>query len=318
MKLIKYDHDVDFLRVRDFLNQTYSRFPTPYNWGLERWNYARYFISPMLGSYGLKSDDLTASLAAIELFNELVGIWEDENGEIAGVANIEHADRKHRGFGEIFLQRHPDHTDLLEEMLSYGEQKFYNKARGLVYTFAYEDDSELINILKSRDYKIREDFKINNLELEIADLPEVELPEGFSLHNMSESNDLAAKCEIFGRSFNHEDPADWPSIFSYQELQQAPDYYKENDFFILAPDGRYAATCLVWYDPVNHIGHMEPLGTHPDFRGKKLATTITYAGLRRLKELGATKIPMNGGFDPFYQALGFKLKQTAYAWVRKF
>jgi GNAT superfamily N-acetyltransferase len=318
MKLKKYDHETDFLRVRDFLNQTYNKFPAPYNWGLERWNYARYFVSPMLGAFGLNSQDHSASLAAIKLFNELVGLWENDDGGIAGVANIEHADRRHRGFGEIFLQRHPEHTELLEEMLIYGEEKFYNPDRGRVYIFVYETDNELINLLQKRNYNIKEEAKINNLELEIGNIPDIELPEGFSLHNMTESDVLAAKCEIFGRSFNHEDPADWPSVFSYEELQKAPDYFKANDFFITAPDGRYAATGLVWYDALNRIGHMEPLGTHPDFRGKKLASAITYAGLKKLKELGATKIPMNGGFDPFYQALGFKLKQTAYAWIKEF
>jgi hypothetical protein len=51
-KLVTYRPETDFIRVRAFLVQTYARFEAPVNWGIERWNYARYFVAPMLGSYG--------------------------------------------------------------------------------------------------------------------------------------------------------------------------------------------------------------------------------------------------------------------------
>lgn len=47
-----YEPERDFIRIRDFLNATYTAFPDPCNWALERWNYARYFIAPMIGAYG--------------------------------------------------------------------------------------------------------------------------------------------------------------------------------------------------------------------------------------------------------------------------
>ena len=39
-----YQPETDFIRIRDFLNETYCRFPWTCNWGMERWNYARYFL----------------------------------------------------------------------------------------------------------------------------------------------------------------------------------------------------------------------------------------------------------------------------------
>ena len=41
-ELTAYRPDVDFIRVRDFLAETYGCFAAPLNWGIERWNYARY------------------------------------------------------------------------------------------------------------------------------------------------------------------------------------------------------------------------------------------------------------------------------------
>jgi predicted N-acetyltransferase YhbS len=318
MKLRKYNHENDFLRIRDFLNETYCAFDAPVNWGMERWNYARYFIAPMLGAYGLNSPDNSQSIAAIKLWEDLIGVWENEDGMIVGVANIEHAHIEHRGFGEIFIQRHPDHFDLMVEMLIYGEENFVGGKNKRVYIFVYEDDEELLKIVKMRGYEKREDASSNHLEYEIKGDYEFNLPKGYSLHTMAESNRIAERCEIFGRSFNHTEPTEWPSVFSYQELQKAPDYHPENDFFITDSNNKMVAQAIVWYDEMNKIGHLEPLGTHPDHRGKKLAQELMNACFARLQKLGAAKMPMTGGFDPFYKAIGFKKIRTCYAWVKNF
>ena len=63
---------------------------------------------------------------------------------------------------------------------------------------------------------------------------------------------------------------------------------------------------------------LEPLSTHPDHRGKKLAQELMKACYARLQELGATKMPMTGGFDPFYEAIGFKKIRTSHARVKRF
>ncbi|MCF7794187.1 MAG: GNAT family N-acetyltransferase [Candidatus Cloacimonetes bacterium] len=317
IKLRKYIPERDFIRIRDFLNETYCAFNSPVNWGLERWNYARFFISPMLGAYGLNSPDNSKSIAAIKLWEDLLGVWENEAGKIVGVANIEHAHTEHRGFGEIFIQRHPDYLFLMEEMLEYGEKNFLNKQKKQVHIFVYEDDEPLLELIQKRGYEKREEVSSSHLEYQITGKYNWHLPHGFTLHTMQGCDRIAERCEIFGRSFNHPNQEDWPSVFSYQELQKAPDYYAENDFFITAENDKMVAQAIVWYDEVNKIGHLEPLGTHPDHRGKKLAQELMNACFARLQELGATKMPMTGGFDPFYKAIGFKKKRTCYAWIKK-
>lgn len=317
-KFRKYNPEWDFIRIRDFLNATYCTFDAPVNWGLERWNYARYFIAPMLGAYGLVSGDNADSIAAIKLWEKLVGVWENETGDIVGVANIEHAHTEHRSFGEIFIQRHPDYPELLEEMLKYGEINFLDKSKKKVHLFIYDDDEDLLKIVKKRGYEKREDASSSHLEYQITGKYEWNLPDGYSLHTMQGSDRIADRCEIFGRSFNHTGPEEWPSVFSYQELQKAPDYHTANDFFITDKNDNMVAQAIVWYDNVNKIGHLEPLGTHPDHRGKKLAQELMVACFARLQELGATKMPMTGGFDPFYKAIGFKKIRTGYAWVKSF
>jgi predicted N-acetyltransferase YhbS len=313
-----YDPENDFLRVRDFLKATYAQFPFPCNWGLERWNYARYFVAPMLGAYGTEDGTPEGSLKAIRLWEDLVRIWEDDAGEIVGVTCIEHPDPKSRQYGEIFLQRHPERLDLLEEMIVFGEETYVNPDLNRVYIWAYDDDANLIGVIRQRGFARREEPCSHHLEYVIGDLPPQNLPEGFRLQSMADENDIEKRREIFGRGFNHEDPKDWPSAFAYKELQKAPDYHFENDLVIIAPDGTYVACCLVWYDDVNRVAHLEPLGTHPDYRRKGLATQIQLAALRRAKNLGATRMPMTGGFEPFYRAFGFEERRAEHPWVKEF
>ena len=316
-----YEPNRDFIRIRDFLAQTYNAFPSPFNWGIERWNYARYFVAPMLGSEGTDPGVPEGSLNAIAMWESLVGLWENEEGAIVGVACIEHPHPGHSGFGEVFVQRHPDHTDqigLLDDMLAYGEERYVDPSKNRVFTWVYDNDSDLIAVLKRREYERRDEPTSQYLRHTFGDIPDTDLPEGFMIQSMADENDIDKRREIFGRGFNHEDPKDWPSAYAYRELQRAPDYRREHDLVIVAPDGTYAACCIVWFNEVSRVGHLEPLSTHPDYRRMGLGKQILDEGMRRLKALGATYMPMDDGFDPFYLAIGFKAEQTRRPWIKHF
>ena len=128
----KYNPEVDFIRVRDFLVETYSSTKKPLNWKLERWNYARYYITPMLVANGINDPNLDAVEAAIHLWNDSIALWENETGKIVSVVNIEHPDKTHPGWGEVFFQHHPDYDDVLPEMLEYAETHLRNREIGVV------------------------------------------------------------------------------------------------------------------------------------------------------------------------------------------
>jgi len=313
-----YEPDRDFLRVRDFLNQTYCAFPHPYNWGMERWNYARYFVAPMLGSYGTDTGTPEGSLKAIELWESLVRIWENAEGRIVGVTCIEHPDVTHSDYGEIFVQRHPDHLDLIDEMVAVGEELYINPTRHRTYMWALENDTDLTTVLESRGYVRKDESAAGFLRYTFGEIPEPAFPPGYVLQSMEDEEDIEKRREIFGRGFNHEDPKEWPTSFAYEELMRAPDYQKAHDLYIVAPDGTYAACGIVWHDDVNKVGHLEPLGTHPDHRRKGLAEQIVWEGIRRLKAQGSTWMPMGGGFEPFYRAFGFVETAKQFAWIKTF
>jgi ribosomal protein S18 acetylase RimI-like enzyme len=317
MRLRDYVHEDDFIRIRDFLRRTRSVLELPVNWGIDRWNYARYFVAPMLGSYGDERQSVEGSLAAIRMWEDMVRVWETDAGDIAGVACIEHPDLEHPGYGEIFVQRHPDHIYLLEDVLAYGEERFANPKTSRVHIWVCEGDSALGGLVRKREYTKNESRTAVGQELELGDLPEPGLPAGYEVLTMADECDIDKRREIFGRAFDHPESKDWPSRFAYEELMRAPDYRPEQDLFIKAPDNTYAACCIIWLDGVNRIGHMEPVGTHPDYRGLGLGRAIVYEALRRMKMLGIRTAPMDGGNVPFYEALGFRTVRTWGCWAKE-
>jgi len=317
-KLGKYRPEQDFLRIRDFLVDTYRMFEKPINWRIERWNYARYFVAPMLANYEQEVPSPEDCLKAIRFWEDTIGVWENEAGEIVGVVNIEHPDTTHPGWGEAFFQRHPSYDFLLDEMLDYAEANLRNKEKNVLFVPIYDYDESFQSLAQKRGYqKNTEHPGYDSVFIIQGNLPEPNLPEGYALQSMADENNLELRRKAFGMGFNHPDPKEWPSLLSYQELQKAPDYRKDLDLYVVAPDGEFAAFCIVWYDERNRMGIFEPVGTQPAYRRRGLARAAVVEGIRRVAALGAEKVLVGSGQE-FYTAIGFEKKSASYHWTRQF
>ncbi len=313
-----YNPDRDFLRVRDFLVETFSITEQPLNWRLERWNYARYFITPLLATDGVGAPDMDAYQAAIRLFDQSTGIWENGAGDIVGVVNIEHADQHHRGWGEAFFQRHPGGDFLLPEMLDFAEANLCNRERNLLFIPIYDHDQAFQAVVRARGYRRDDDYTLwDSLFAVGEELPEYTLPEGYRLQSMADDNDLERRRKAFGLGFNHLDPRDWPSLLASQELQKAPDYRRELDLYVVAPGGGFASFCLAWWDAHNRIAMLEPVGTVAEYRRQGLARAVVREAIRRVAALGAERVFV-GSDQAFYLSLGFELTYAAHHWKREF
>lgn len=315
----KYNPDQDFLLIRDFLVKTFAMTRKPLNWRLERWNYAYYYVAPMLVTEGVGEPDMEAVGNAIQLWNDLTGVWVNQAGDVIGVVNIEHADKKHRGWGEAFLQRHPDYNDILPEMLAYAEAKLCNEERNLVFIPVYDYDELLLEAVKDRGYERNDAFTLwDSVYTNQGTIPKIVLPEGYQLRSMAEvGSDIDRHRKAFGVAFNHPEPRDWPSRLSYQGLQDAPDYRKDLDVYVVAPDGEYASFCIAWWDDVNLIAMLEPVGTAPEYRRMGLARVAVLETLHRVKALGAERVFV-GSDQEFYISLGFELTYPGHHWVKRF
>ncbi|MCD4700540.1 MAG: hypothetical protein K8S24_01655, partial [Candidatus Aegiribacteria sp.] len=105
--------------------------------------------------------------------------------------------------------------------------------------------------------------------------------------------------EVGGLSFNHPDPDDWPILYSYQELQKAPDYHKELDIVVERPDGKWVACTTAWFDSYNRMGTLEPVGAIQLGMGRE----VVMEGLRRLRDRGALVAHMDAGLK-YYEKIG--------------
>lgn len=301
-QLRKYRPEQDFLRIRDFLVETYLASEEPYNWGFERWNWARYHLSMFEGDSERK----------IRFWEDVVGIWENDENEIVGVVNAE-APR----FGEAFFQRHPQYAFLLDEMLDYAEEALADKENNTLRIYVYDHDEPFRTLVQKRGYQQDVEHPGYDSEFVIEGLPERKLPEGYAVQSMAQENDLEKRCKVQGLGFNHRDPSEWATVFAYQELQNVPDYRKDLDLYVVGPGGEFVSSCIVWYDEHNRMGFFEPVSTHPDFRRRGFGRAVVMEGIRRISALGAEKARVGSG-QPFYEAIGFQKKCIGYPWTRQF
>lgn len=305
LKSFKYERD--FLNVRDFLSQTFHHYQRSVNWRIERWEYAFHFVAPLLANWGEQPPLRETAEKAIAYLESLTGLWETENGQVAGVVNIEHPDLTHPGFGEFFIQRHPEHLHLLPEMLDFAESNLRDPGQERIFIYAEPDDQPLRDLLEERGFAAfpEQTAAESEMDLAVRNLPNTpSLPEGFHIQSMADDNNLAKRCEVFGRAFNRPDPLEWPSVISYEYLQQAPDYRKDQDIVVVAPDGTFASFCLIWFDEPNQLAILEPVGTLPEYRRKGLAREAIYEAIRRMIAKGANRVNVGSSLK-FYQDIGF-------------
>jgi ribosomal protein S18 acetylase RimI-like enzyme len=313
VRLRRYDDRRDFSRIRDFLVDTYAMLDRPVNWRLERWNYARYFVIPMIGAYAKDPVSPDDSIKAIRMWADSIRLWEDSGGNVVAVTALEYP-----WLGDVFFLRHPDYDALLGEMFQDAEERLVHPEEGTLRTHIYEHDEPLKMMAQRRGYQRNADWFEEDTEFVIqGELPKPDLPAGFVLQSMADENDLGRRRKAFGRGFNHEDPREWPNLFSYQELQKAPDYHQEQDLYVVAPDGEFVSFCILWWDERNRMGILEPVGTVPEHRRRGLARAVVSEAIRQAAALGAEKVVVGAGLE-FYLALGFKRTQTSYVWLKEF
>lgn len=196
---------------------------------------------------------------------------------------------------DLFLQVDPACADLADEVL----KRFPGRK-----VMVLDAEDHLIAALERHGYSAQDGQYQVFMSHDLAGLPEVELPAGFTVRSITEA-DLAQRVEIHQRVWH-------PSRVteeSYRNVMAAWPYRTDLDWVVEAPDGRFAAYCLVWLDARNRVGELEPVGTHPDFRRLGLGRAACFGAMRALRDLGAEQAivyPVHGlPAEKFYLQLGF-------------
>jgi ribosomal protein S18 acetylase RimI-like enzyme len=91
------------------------------------------------------------------------------------------------------------------------------------------------------------------------------------------------------------------------------------DCVVEAPDGSFAAYCLVWSDDENRVGEFEPVGVREQFRRRGLGSAVCTFALQRLHEEGGREAIVYCQTVPaceLYRSLGFRVHATVVGYSR--
>lgn len=242
-------------------------------------------------------------------------LWLDTQGNAIGFA------WPNDDLAEVVV--HPHHRDIEEEMIAWveGERSQSEPANGeppTIGIWSFDADSERLAILQRRGYERSENY-VNYRRRSLAgSLPDWPLAEGYTLRDMRGDADIAQRVEAHLSAFN---PSKM-TVEKHRRVMTAPTYRADLDIVAVAPDGQYAAFCIVWFDEVTRLGIFEPVGCHSDHQRKGLSSAVMSEGMRRVRNLGATTVSVIalGGDVPsnvLYESLGFHLVGEIYAWKKR-
>ena len=293
--LRKYDVSKDFKFVGDFLIKNHQPDNRDGNFPQPAWEY-------MHGHPYLDEKSL-----------DKIGVWED-SGEIVGIVHYEHA------LGEAFFEIHPEYTHLKPEMLEHAERYLYGKSEdGRIYIKAFinDFDQDFEALVKSRGYE-KDDKSarlMSQMKITQPFQPLTPLPDDLTLKSLAEDNDLAKLDRVIWRGFNHGDEPPEIDFAGRRKQQSVPNYRKDLNIIIVAPDGNYVAYAGTWFEATNKYAYVEPVCTDPDYRRKGLGRAAVLEGIRRCGELGA-QVAYVGSVQPFYQAMDFKQIFACNCWIK--
>ncbi|HEU5243046.1 MAG TPA: N-acetyltransferase [Gaiellaceae bacterium] len=216
-----------------------------------------------------------------------------------------------RGLLEFDVRR--DRLDLLDEILA---------DSGARTSVTFEDDEAVQAALLRNGFTADDEANVtrhssflNFLARDLPDAPEQpELPEGFRCRTV-EPGDLAERVAIHREVWA-------PSRVteaSFSTVQASWPYRASLDCVVDAPDGRFAAYCLLWPDDENGVGELEPVGVREEFRRRGLGSAVCTFALRRWHGEGGRQAIVyceNEAACALYESIGFRRHSTVVGYSR--
>ena len=223
---------------------------------------------------------------------------------------------RHGGTFDLFVSHTlygtPAHETVMDEYLAWATLRA--RELGLKHLspfWAFEYDTVLERMARARGFAVLQADPAPPLfERPLDDLPALRLPDGFTVQGVSNLDDGRLRAQVTYGAFGSRN--DWDAYWSvYARFMDSAVYDGQRDLFVRSPDGRGAAACTIWFDPVNAVGLFEPVATHPDFQGRGLGKAVMTEGLRRMRAAGMRRAIL--GLDPnnlaaraLYTSLGFE------------
>lgn len=214
-------------------------------------------------------------------------------------------------------EHEPGRDDLAEEMIVLAERELAARATSdkALATESWDCDAPRSALLAAHGY--RPGQPQHTITSRVLDgIPAPVVPGGFSIRAAAGPDDAAALADVHAMSFE----SSWTAA-EYAQLMATPGYDPARELVVVAPDGRFAAFCILWFDHRNAEGLFEPVGTHGDFRRLGLARALLDDGMRRMREAGMrTATVVHDNDNPaaagLYAAAGFGPRAVVSAYAK--
>lgn len=292
-----YDGETDYEQMRELLIESFAAAGPPDYCSIGELDWLRF-------TTGDTADAATGAQ-----------LWFTAAGKLAGFA--------WPGQGQVELSVRPgqQYTHELEaDMLAWAEDE--QRAREgqplTLTTWAYEGDQERAAVLRDRGYTRTPEALVYNFRELAAPMPLVNLPPGYALRHVRGEADVEQRVAVHRDAF----APSRMTVAKHRAVMGAPTYRADLDLVVVAPDGGFAAYCLVWYDAANRHGEFEPVGCRAAYQRRGLGKAVMAEGLRRLMALGARSATVNSEYgavpaNQLYQSVGFRPLDINYAWEKR-
>jgi ribosomal protein S18 acetylase RimI-like enzyme len=227
----------------------------------------------------------------------------------------------HRGSAANYhIEVHPDYKnkerDLFEEIEKLERSIACGKSsRMLMYTVG--PDSMRANVLKEMGY---EDYGLHEYNYEFsqdASIPNNQLPEGYTIRDLSNEQDYSKFIEVIGSVYDH--CRQYMTLEKMRFMAQAEFFHPDLNLVVVDDTDMFVGFCMFRLDPMTGIAEMEALGTHPDFRNLGLEEALLSEGLRRIVNhqtnlICAVEIDISDSLNQMLESAGFVRTVTMNMW----
>ncbi len=289
-----YTPDLDLSKVQEFLFEVHKETGTFQNWLPTRFE----------NSHLDRIEDIR--------------IWEEEGAQVRVMAV---AIRETKTI--YFIQIRPGHPALLDEVIRWIENHCASKKPDpteelKIHIISLEGDPEREAALRRRGFEMGPVYGILRVRDLEAPIPDAPLPEGFEIRPVRGREDFEKLAANIRTVFGH---GEWFTADTLEGIARGSFYIRDLDLVAEAPDGAIASFCTFRVDPVSRATELEPMGTHPDYRGLGLAKALISEGMRLLKDYDPLNLYIDGaadnpGANRLYEATGFEKRGTYFYWSK--
>ena len=216
---------------------------------------------------------------------------------------------------DVIVQADSAHLADLVELLEWVESRARETHEPEIFVSIAEDDDALRGVALSRHYQPSERYGYELVYELAAEPPSARLlSAGFDVISLTPAL-TDAYIELHRAAWSRPNA---PSTYDRRQhdlVTAMPDFRYDLVPIVATSLGTLGAYCMSWWDPRSSAVEIEPLGTHPDFRRKGLATAIVHEVLRRSWALGAKYVLVwgtsgNPEAKALYRSAGLRIRRV--------